>query len=1035
MSRHLCRAQDWSGHSFDRAPGAGLGVQGKQGGAHQANRSSEGIGHNRSPDGKVQHLRNDNTRRAGKDRNDHNSCEHLHHFLLKFFHSGSGSLVAKVRQHFAQSKTYVTFLRRAAFALAVAGAIVPPAVAQVGAGQAAIGQGDPSLFLPGDICSSASSRAADSVLKLARDQRAKSDLVLAEYSTTQSDAPATGEAAAHEAGKTLPQLAAAGMADPMTPHADDPAMAAEHAALLALVPQDGASDVAIADGSWFAPETWASGKVPADGAKALIPAGITVTYDATSEAPLFSLRVDGMLTFASERDSRMIIDTLVIAPEGRLQIGTSAQPIAPEVQVEILIAGAGEIDTTWDPMLMSRGVVSHGEVEIHGARKTAFLKAGEPPKRGDQELVLASAPEGWRVGDRLVVTGTFKRGWAWDNGTRAVSHHASQDEIVTITALEGVRVSINRPLLYNHYAPRADLAAYVANVTRNIRFASLAGAETPVSQRGHVMFMHSDAVDVRYAAFDHLGRTDKSKDAFDLAALSTLAPTSNIKGRYSLHLHKTGLLNRETPAMVVGNSVFGSPGWGYVHHASHADFVDNVAFDVFGAAYAAEDGNETGIWLRNIAIRSRGFDWGDAAAKVGADRHDNGRTGDGFFFAGRLVEAAENVAANTTHGFVWMHRSAPADSVPQTLQYPEVAYGRPVLKPEDPPIQGFRDNEAFGTEVGLMVINKNPEQGHDVRSVLDGFLNWETKKGVDISYSGHYTLIDFDLIGTAGQEFFVPDTGVNIGTNAFDFALNGLRLERFPVGVRLEQDFTFPVTEAELSIALIDVEAADVPQLVLSRSQERCRLLTRADLAGPGIAAFPQPVAIRANEDLTLWMDKRDSLGRTARQKAGDPQTIYRWEVPDLLRSTGYFTTADGQTIALIPEFLADRATGALMKHSALVTLNIPEPELQSWGVVHRGLYDPGKAPPVPMDDAVSTAVGQALVIAPLANDTAPDGGALLLDGLTDPSHGDLAIRPDGQLLYRPNLGFAGEDAFTYWATDGAGNFAPATVRITVLAP
>lgn len=814
-------------------------------------------------------------------------------------------------------------------------------------------------------------------------------------------------------------------------HLDNPALAREHAALLALVALRDATDMAVAAGSWFDGSTWQSGAVPGPGAKVLIPAGLQVTYAGVSDTPLKTLRVDGELRFDPYRDSRLVIDTLVIAPAGSLEIGTSDDPVSAEVKVEIMIAGDGDIDTVWDPMLLSRGVVSHGSVEIHGAPKRSFLKVAKTSLLGDSELVLEEAPDGWRVGNRLVVTGTKKRGWAWDDAAQAMRHHPSQDEVVTIVAIDGNRVSIDRPLLFNHDTPRDDLGAYVANITRNIVFASIAGDRTPLEQRGHVMFMHSDAVDVRYAAFAHLGRTDKSREAFGVAALDKVIPTSNIKGRYSLHVHMTGMANPDNPTMVVGNVVEGSPGWGFVHHSSHSEFIDNVAFGVFGAAYAAEDGDETGLWLRNIAIRSPGFDRGDDSAKQGAERHDNGRTGDGFFFAGRLVEAAENVAANTTHGFVWMTRSAPSGPMLQTLHQPEIAYGKAIVDPEVPPIQGFRDNEAFGTELGLMVIKKNPGQGHAVRSVLDGFLNWETYKGVDISYSGHYTLLDFDLIGTVGRGYFAPEAGINFGTNTFDLVINRVNLERFPVGIRMEQGFTFPVEEADLGIFVIDATSKDVPQLIQSSSQARVRVLAALDLADK-TTAVQQPMEVRSNEDLPLMMDTFDSLGRKARQQAGDAQAIYRWELPDLVRATGYFTGPDGHNLLLIPDFISDRATGALTKHGILITLDIPEAELHSWGAKHHGNYDPANAPPVARADVADAKAGQPVTLDPLSNDSDPEGAVLQLQGKTDPRHGELVVKPDGRLLYRPHPGYDGPDQFTYWAADGAGNFSPAIVHIVV---
>ncbi len=847
--------------------------------------------------------------------------------------------------------------------------------------------------------------------------------VLAEYAV---------ETTPVQLGVDDPALAASLSAPDAVAHADNPGMSREHAALLALVPRSEATHVAVLTGSWFASETWLGGQIPGSNAKVLIPEGISVVYDSQSDAPLFTLRIDGVLSFARDRDTLLVIDTLIVAPSGRLEIGTASDPLQPTVRAQIMVWGKGDIDTTWDSTLLSRGVVSHGQVEVHGAARTAFLKVATAPERGDRDLMLVTSPEGWRIGDRLIVSGTVKQGWAWDNDAGKTRHFESEDEVVTITAIDGARVTIDRPLRHNHYAPRDYLAAYVANTTRNIVFASLEGAETRLSQRGHVMFMHSDDVDVRYAAFDHLGRTDKSAEASDQSTLAETRSTSNIKGRYPLHLHKTGMSLPESPAMVVGNSVFGSPGWGFVQHSSNADFVDNVAFDVFGAAFAAEDGDETGIWLRNMAIRAQGIDWGDVPAKSGLERHDNGRTGDGFFFAGRLVEAAENVSINTTHGFVWMHRSAPSGPLPETTDHPEMAYGKPKLDPDDAPIQGFRNNEAFGTEIGLMVIKQNSEQGHDVRSVMDGFLNWETRKGVDISYTGHYTFLNFDLLATERTGAFAPETGFYFGENAFDIVVNRLSVHGFSVGANMNQGYTFPVPDSDVGYVLIDVQMSDVIEEFSGFTPSKHRLLSAADLAKNGVGIIQQHVSIGSNQDLTLLAEKHDSLGSSPRQRAGDPQTIYRWEVPDLLRTTGYFTASDGRKLALVPDFVADRTTGALIKHSFVVQLNIPEDELKSWGATNHGVYDPQNAAPLTSNDTLQTRVGKSSLVEVLANDTDPNADKLSVQGFTDPRHGDVILQPDGSLLYRPNHGYAGEDQFIYWAGDGAGNYSPATVRVVI---
>src|SRR5207245_2078491 len=131
-------------------------------------------------------------------------------------------------------------------------------------------------------------------------------------------------------------------------HPDDPSMADEHAALFALVPRSEATHVAVKSGSWFDPTTWADGHIPTAGARVLIPEAISVNYDSESDASLFTVRVDGKLLFAPDHDTRMVVDTLVVAKTGLLLIGSSDHPIQDGITANIVIADNGPIDTTWD---------------------------------------------------------------------------------------------------------------------------------------------------------------------------------------------------------------------------------------------------------------------------------------------------------------------------------------------------------------------------------------------------------------------------------------------------------------------------------------------------------------------------------------------------------------------------------------------------------------------------------------------------------------------------------------------------------------
>ena len=106
---------------------------------------------------------------------------------------------------------------------------------------------------------------------------------------------------------------------------------AEHMTAIGLVDPDQATHIAIASGDWFDPAIWDGGVVPSSQAKVYIPEGVSVTYGGLSDVPVFSLGVAGELRFDQNADSKLIVDTLVVVPTGRLEIGTLDNPIPHDV--------------------------------------------------------------------------------------------------------------------------------------------------------------------------------------------------------------------------------------------------------------------------------------------------------------------------------------------------------------------------------------------------------------------------------------------------------------------------------------------------------------------------------------------------------------------------------------------------------------------------------------------------------------------------------------------------------------------------------
>lgn len=827
-------------------------------------------------------------------------------------------------------------------------------------------------------------------------------------------------------------------------------------AALALVPHESASHVAVRDGSWFDPTTWRDGVVPGDDAQVLIPVGFTVTYDDVSDARLFTARIDGNLSFATDVDSRMVIDTLVVGADGGLSIGSAEDPVAADVEVELIIANNGDIDVTWDPTLLSRGIVALGDVEIHGQEKAAHLKVVDDPLAGDTSIHFEEAPSGWQVGDTIVIAGTHYEGYNWDNSIRASRHHEPEDEVRVITEIEGGVIHFGEPLVFDHDAPREDLKTSVANYTRNVSISTESSDTAEIHQRGHVMFRHSDDVDVRYAEFHELGRTDKSEPALNPEEFTEIAADSNVKGRYSFHFHRSGTEEVDEPAIAVGNAVFGSPGWGYVHHDSNAILHENASYNTFGAGFVAETGNEIGSWTNNIAIYAMGNSWARPKNGNDVENFDLGQTGDGFWFQGRMVEASGNIAASVNTGFVYFHRGRGSEQGPDgqiafdpsLFDFPEAVGEGGLVNPDDTPILHFSHNEAFAAKEGLHVVKANPNQGHDIHSVLDNFTAWSVVEGAHFEYTSHYTLIDFDVVGKAPVPFQSPANGISFGPNTTDMIIVRPVIEGFDnSGINLVKAFTDASLSANLhQYKVIDATFTDVGVDYLNYDPALDQLLSSTALQASPVEitldgpltyheGYPDPTA----RHVSITGVKTDTLGTTALPSGTDNYDIGYNDVIRILEADGYYQTSDGRNFFVAETYFSDRLTGEVFKSGHLVEID-PNVPLGSQFSAYRdakfnGLINLEDGPPVAGDPVIAqTQIGSDLTLDLLAGATDPTGDQLKVDGIVQPTGGKVFVADDGDITYRPDIGFSGVDSFKYWITDGFGHFTEAWAIIEVSA-
>ncbi|WP_428305276.1 G8 domain-containing protein [Lacipirellula sp.] len=563
---------------------------------------------------------------------------------------------------------------------------------------------------------------------------------------------------------------------PLTPpdfHAGDDtdvhaAQMQEDAKALALVPLNEATHVAVASGAWSDPKTWRNGIIPSAGAKVVVAFGTTVKFDAYMTQAIKTLRIDGKLTFATNQNTQLKADTIVVTSGGFLHVGTAAAPIGGNFSARILIADNGAIDRVWDPYGMSRGLISMGDVKMFGAEKTEYSTLAVEPSAGDTKLYLAAPPKDWRVGDQLKLTGT---NW---------TQQGFFTEELTVLAINGSVVTV-RPLWFDHKTPAGQgLSMYVANVTRTVALVS-ENPSVPAAQRPHAMFMHNPNVELQNIGVYEFGRTDKSIPINDPVVINgVLQPGTgtNPRARYAIHFHHTGVATGVAPAVVSGSVVIGSAGWGFVNHQSNVVMEDNIAFGVNGASFVTEDGNERGAMRRNLSINATGTLGGTSSREA---NHDFGFGGHGFWFQGPNVEVVDNISAGSLGAaFAYFTTSTKALLDADALADPALAAGNNAIPVGAAPIREFSGNVAFAARTGLEIWHLQGQMTDGV-SLIDDFAAWNiTEVGIDLHYTGHVTVRNSKL-----SSFYEYAFGYGVQSNSMvhDLVLVDNSIIGFAVGV------------------------------------------------------------------------------------------------------------------------------------------------------------------------------------------------------------------------------------------------------------
>lgn len=594
---------------------------------------------------------------------------------------------------------------------------------------------------------------------------------------------------------------------------------------------------AVKSGNWSDPTLWSTGAVP--GADATVDLGTHfVTYDIASTVKIKHIHNGEGGIFERAPGSVLWVSTQIF--HGIYLEGEADAPIPGTNPTQTIYWYSDAPGQT-----VKYGLVCMGPARLRGETKKHFLNAANNLTVGAATIQLIDvAVSNWKVGDEICIAATesaatsttdptytgptsFTGSWNGSEGTQTQTQgfKTSQDEPRTITAINGDIITLSAPLAYNHMVysttlPRGQsvtVRPYVVNFTRSIQHRAEV-ASNVLQQRPHMMFMHSDDVDIRYVDVLNFGRTSTDPSLYVPTASGgktvllngvDLADTNNVRGRYGLHIHGTGAFFGRKMVVIQGIVVRGQngpsltaipvPGWGITQHNSRAAIEDCITYNVRGAGIVSELGNEIGQWVNNISIWNRGDGFKTSwSSRQETHTNHNGHMGVAYENQSRGILQQQNVAVSSHFG--WMFHQQNTNQVARVPDKFSLRFKDPFTQGgkqgftswtpnaqdnntygiEQDQIHDFHDNTCLNIGTGFFVAHRQvTDRGDQSVMFAKRFHCINTSTAFNLAnYTFYYSVYDSWWRGNGGG------TAAPLGGNTHGMMFVNMRLENLATGFK-----------------------------------------------------------------------------------------------------------------------------------------------------------------------------------------------------------------------------------------------------------